>query len=102
MGERIRSSATTIARTETNGAVSGGALIAAEESGVVQGKTWVAALDERTRDTHIEAHDQTVPLDQDCVVGSGTGPSPGQINEAGESINCRCFMAFVLDTQEMP
>jgi hypothetical protein len=88
MGERIRSSATTIARTETNGATNGGAIVAAQESGVVQGKTWVAALDERTRDTHLEAHDQTVPLDQDFAVGAGVGPSPGQIGLAEEDINC--------------
>lgn len=102
MGERIRSSATTIARTETNGATNGGAIIAAQDSGVVQGKTWVAALDERTRDTHLEAHDQTVPLDGDFTVGGGVGPSPGQIGLAEEDINCRCFLNFVLDTQEMP
>lgn len=102
MGDRIRSSATTIARTETNGATNGGAIIAAQDSGVVQGKTWVAALDERTRDTHLEAHDQTVALDQDFTVGAGVGPSPGQIGIAEEDINCRCFLNFVLDTQEMP
>lgn len=102
MGDRIRSSGTVIARTETNGAVNGGAILAAEQSGVVQGKTWVAALDERTRDTHVEAHDQTVPLTSDFMVGSGMGPSPGQIGVAEEDINCRCFLNFVLDVQEMP
>lgn len=102
MGDRIRSSATTIARTETNGATNGGAIIAAQESGVVQGKTWVAALDERTRETHTTAHDQpAIPLDQDFIVGDGSGPSPGQIGLPEEDINCRCFLNFVLDTQEM-
>jgi len=33
-----------------------GALEAYKQSGVVQEKEWLAALDERTRDTHIEAN----------------------------------------------
>lgn len=103
MADRIRSSATVIARTEVNGAVNGGAILAAEQSGVVQGKTWVAALgDERTRETHIAAHDQTVKLDDDFQVGAGAGPSPGQIGISAEDINCRCFLNFVLDVQDMP
>lgn len=102
MGDRIRSSSTVIARTEVNGATNGGAIIAAEQSGVVQKKTWVAALDERTRETHVEAHDQTVPFEDDFQVGDGAGPSPGQIGLPEEDINCRCFINFVLDTQEMP
>ena len=89
MADRIRSSATVIARTEVNGATNAGAMLAAEQSGVVQGKTWVAALgDERTRETHIAAHDQTVKLAEDFQVGAGAGPSPGQIGIAAEDVNC--------------
>ncbi len=102
MADRIRSSSDVIARTEVNGAVNGGAILAAEQSGVVQGKTWIAALDERTRETHIAAHEQTVPLDRDFMVGAGMGPAPGQIGLASEDVNCRCFLNFVLDVQEMP
>ena len=49
------------------------------------------------RDTHVEAHGQEVKIDEDFSVGSGTGPAPGQIDEAGESINCRCTLLAVTD-----
>ncbi|MBU1067726.1 phage portal protein [Patescibacteria group bacterium] len=84
-----------IARTETISASNQGALESYRQSNINMGKGWLAAFDERTRDTHIQAsaiyNDQNpLPLDVDFIVGSGTGPAPGQINEAGESVNCRC------------
>lgn len=88
MAGRIRSSAETIARTEVIGASNGGALEAARQSGVVKRKVWLAALDERTRETHVAAHGQTVGLDEDFEVGGGRGPAPGQIGLPEEDINC--------------
>ena len=99
MGDRISSNAQTIARTETIGALNGGSQIAWEQSGVVAGKEWVAALDERTRDTHIAAHGQRVKLNDDFSVGGGSGPQPGQIGIAEEDINCRCSAVPILDTE---
>lgn len=96
MGERIQSSAETIARTEVIGASNGGALEAWKQSEVVEAKAWLAALDDRTRDTHREAHGQQVALDEDFVVGDARGPAPGQMGDAGEDINCRCTMTAVL------
>ena len=86
------SRAFTIARTEVLGASNGGALIAWEQSEVVESKTWVAALDQATRESHVVAHGQTVPLRADFVLDGGAGPAPGQIGNAGEDINCRCTM----------
>jgi HK97 family phage portal protein len=92
MGARIRSSGEVIARTEVIGASNGGTLEAWKQSEVVATKTWLAALDNRTRDSHIEAHGQTVALDENFEVGSGRGPAPGQIGLPEEDIQCRCAM----------
>jgi uncharacterized protein with gpF-like domain len=96
MGERIASTPETIARTEVIGAANGAVLEAWEQSGVVEGKSWLAALDDRTRESHIAAHGQTVPLDEDFQVGVGSGPAPGQIGEAEEDISCRCTITAVV------
>lgn len=85
-----------IARTEVIGASNGGALIAAKQSGVVEGKEWLSALDERTRETHMAAHGQRVAINDDFQVGAGRGPAPGQIGLAEEDINCRCTMTWVV------
>lgn len=88
MGDRIRSSKETIARTEAIRAQNAGTLEAWKQSGVVESKTWLAALDGRERDTHGAdgAHGQTVPLNADFIVGAGQGPAPGQIGIAEEDI----------------
>lgn len=92
MADRIKSTPETIARTEVIGAMNGGTLEAWRQSDVVRTKSWLAALDERTRETHVLAHGQTVALDEDFVVGTGRGPAPGQMGVAEEDINCRCSM----------
>ncbi len=97
MGDRIRSSATVIARTETIGAANGATLLAWQQSNVVKGKEWLAALDERTRETHIAAHGQRVGINELFTVGNGRGPSPGQIGLPEEDIQCRCTMLAVLE-----
>ena len=100
MADRIRSSAETIARTETMGALNGGALLAAQQSGVVDGKGWLASVDGRERATHAKAHKKyqaaAIPLSEDFKVGRGSGPAPGQIGLAEEDIACRCTMTFVI------
>jgi HK97 family phage portal protein len=100
MAGRIESSSETIARTEVIGANNGGTLLAWEQTEVVAGKTWLAALDERTRETHVEAHQRyqndPIGIDEDFEVGEGSGPAPGQIGLPGEDINCRCTMTAVL------
>jgi SPP1 gp7 family putative phage head morphogenesis protein len=85
-----------IARTETIGASNGGTLESWKQSDMVAEKTWIATFDDRVRDTHYDAHGQTVGLDDDFTVGNGSGPAPGQIGLPEEDIQCRCTMASVL------
>lgn len=99
MGDRIRSSGEVIARTEVTRATNFGTTEGWRQSGVVTGKQWLAALDDRTRTTHAEAHGQTVGLDDDFQVGACRGPAPGDIDCASETINCRCSLVAVLDVQ---
>jgi HK97 family phage portal protein len=95
MGDRIRSSAEVIARTETLGAYNGGGLQAAKQSGLSDGKRWHSAMDARTRPTHISAHGQTVRLDEDFEVGGASGPCPGSMGAAEEDCNCRCAVQYI-------
>ena len=100
MTDRIRSSKEAIARTEVTASSTIGTRESWRQSGVVKGKRWLAALDDRTRPTHVEAHGQTVGLDDDFTVGGATGPGPGMLNDAGEVVNCRCSMVPVLDVED--
>lgn len=92
-----RSASETIARTEVIGAFNGGTEIAFRQSGKVARKAWLAAIDERTRETHEAMHGQVVDLDEDFQSPDGaSGPAPGQLGEAAEDINCRCTLIAVL------
>ena len=87
--------AETAARTALHGTMQAVADEAARQSGVVTGKEWLTSLDERVRDTHKDAHGQTVGLDEDFEVGDGHGPSPGNIDADEENFNCRCGVRWV-------
>ncbi len=100
MGERIRSSGEVIARTEVVGASNGGTLEAWRQTELKGGKAWLSALlPDRTRETHIEAHNryqaEPIGIDEDFEVGGGSGPHPGAIGLAEEDINCLCTMVFI-------
>jgi HK97 family phage portal protein len=101
MGSRIRSSKTTIARTEVIGASNGAITEAWRQSEVVIGKSWLAALDDATRSDHEEAHieyqENPIPIDEDFVVGGASGPHPGGLGDPSQDINCRCTMTSVID-----
>jgi HK97 family phage portal protein len=97
MAERIRSSAEVIARTETIGALNGGTNEAWKQSEVVEGKEWIATLDDRVRDAHQEAHGQVVGLDESFDVGGEQLEFPGADGGSAENvINCRCTTAAVV------
>ncbi len=84
-----------IARTETIGASNAASLYAAESSGVVGKKTWLAASDPRTRPSHVSADGQTVAVDKPFFVGASKMQHPGDPNGgAHETVNCRCSMVF--------
>jgi F like protein len=98
-----------IARTEVHGArntVALGTMIGFEttygiESGVIN-KQWQAALDERTRPTHVVADNQVVAMSSPFVVGEAFLAFPGDPSgPAGEVINCRCATFAVFDPADL-
>lgn len=87
----------TIVRTEVIGASNAGTLSGYEQSGVVEGKEWLAAIDERTRELHVLADGQRVALDDSFVLGDGTeGECPGNMGSAEHDCNCRCTVLPVV------
>lgn len=95
MADKIRSTPELIARTEAIGAYTGGSLEAARQSDLTLEKAWMSALDgKRVRETHQEAHGQTVGIDEDFEVGDATGPGPGLMGDPNEDCNCRCALTY--------
>ena len=94
--ERWPNRATTIARTETIGALSAGRhdaflAFAAEDPDTEYEHLWLATEDGRTRPHHRDADGQRVPLDQPFIVGGFELRFPGDpLGPAQEVINCRC------------
>lgn len=89
-----------IARTETATARNTAAHQAALEladSGVPVAKRWVAARDERTRESHIAAHGQVVDIHDTFTVGDDRLDHPGdrEHGSAREVINCRCVCSYL-------
>jgi broad specificity phosphatase PhoE len=110
MGDRIRSSAETIARTETIGALTEGSLMGAKEAeatGLDVKKQWLASFDGRERETHAAAHRryqrEPIGLTESFTVGGVEFQSPGNPTggrgkaSATETINCRCAMTYVVE-----
>jgi len=88
--------ARTIARTETVGGFNATSRIAAQESGVVKGRTWLAANDDRVRDSHQAINGETV----NGMAGAYSNGllHPGDPNgPPRETVNCRCVETYVLE-----
>lgn len=80
-----------IARTTMIGSHNAASLQAYSQSGVVYGHEWLAALDERVRDTHAAAHGQFKPLGGRFEVGAALLLHPGDpAGPPAEVVNCRC------------
>lgn len=91
-----RARAAVIARTETHGAANYGSMQAASATGILMDKEWLAAADERTRETHVEADGQIVPMDGTFRIGDALMEYPGDpAGPAEEVINCRCTLAYI-------
>jgi HK97 family phage portal protein len=88
-----------IARTTMNNAANAGDIEAWRQSERVSGKTWIAALDDRTRDAHAQAHGDTVGINEMFNVGGEMIDRPGD-GSADNSINCRCDMVPVVMESE--
>lgn len=93
--------AAVIARTETHNAANFAHMETAKESGVVTRKEWLAARDDRTRDdefSHVDADGQIVGIDEPFTVSGEQLMYPGDQNgSAGNIINCRCAVTFLVE-----
>ncbi len=72
-----------IARTEATVANNEGFIDAYKQSDLVQGKEWVATMDDRTRDEHAELNGEIVELNQSFSNGE----------QYPQDFNCRCVIA---------
>ncbi|MCF8009634.1 MAG: phage head morphogenesis protein [Halanaerobiales bacterium] len=90
-----------IARTEVNGSANLGAYEGYRQTGVVERKTWLSALDERTRPAHRQAHNQTVDMDKNFTVKNESLEYPGDPSgSASNIINCRCTLLPVTEESD--
>lgn len=94
LGELSKVRAAAIARTETTAAFNSGHQAAYDglaADGLVTGKTWLAAPDKDTRETHAALDGVTVGPSEDFDVGGSPAPYPGHWSlPAEERVNCRC------------
>lgn len=98
--------ANVIARTETHGAANYGSQEAAKQTGLPMRKEWLAAADERTRETHVIAGKQPpVSMDGMFKVGDAELAFPGDPDGGAyypeEVINCRCTLGYIIDDEAL-
>jgi SPP1 gp7 family putative phage head morphogenesis protein len=63
----------------------------ASKSGINLKKTWIAMMDNRTRQAHKRLNGTTKPINSDFTsTAGGHGPAPGLMGNAADDINCRC------------
>jgi SPP1 gp7 family putative phage head morphogenesis protein len=90
---------TMIARTETTASANFGTLESYRQSGVVEGKEWLATMDMRVRDSHAEMDGEVVGIDD--VFSNGCSFPGDPAGGAEEAINCRCTMVpKIIEGQE--
>jgi HK97 family phage portal protein len=93
MGDYIKSSAQTIARTEAHGAANGGTYARWNDGGEIGTSTWSSVGDERTRESHLAADGQEVALGEEFDVGGESLKYPGDPSASpDETIGCRCIV----------
>lgn len=89
-----------IARTEVNRSANFGRWQGMAQSGLVTVRLWLATLDSRTRDTHLELNENTARIDQPfCTTGGACAMYPGDFGDPGEDANCRCTTIPVIDEE---
>ena len=98
-GVLARARARVIARTETHQASQAGNMAAAMATDIPIKKEWISANQPgRTRDDHLDASGQMVPINAPFVVGGESLMYPGDPSgSAGNVINCRCTVGYVVD-----
>lgn len=89
---------TRYARTAMTGAQNAGRLQAMRESkkkGIYCKKLWISALDDRTREAHIDLNGQTADVDKPFDSMLGPIMFPGDPNASDENVwNCRCALGY--------
>jgi len=91
--------ASTIARTETAGAMNFGSYATYKTEGVGK-KEWISTMDDRTRDDHLDADTQVVPIDDPFDVGGDQLMYPGDpAGDASQICNCRCTTSPVVEDE---
>lgn len=83
-----------LARTDLNSLANGASKDAATLTGM-NFKTWVATFDDKTRPEHVDAHGQTVSINDPFDVGGEDADYPGDpaLSDA-MAANCRCTLAY--------
>lgn len=98
-GAVAKSRSVVIARTETHMAAQAASVAAVDATGLDLQKVWIAAADERTRDSHLDAdsdsHTEPIAKDASFQVGLDSMQAPGLGSVAEENINCRCVVSWV-------
>lgn len=97
--------ADTVGRTETMAAYNAGDHAGARELGEFgpAEKFWMAALDARTRESHVEADGQTVGFDDPFIVGGEQMMYPlDAAASPAEVVNCRCVVGHLYPGDERP
>jgi len=88
-----------IARTETTTSSNFAAIKTAENSDLVLDKMWISVQDNRTRITpfdHLDMNNVKQELDKPFFVGGQNIDYPGDPKASpGNTINCRCTVAFI-------
>jgi uncharacterized protein with gpF-like domain len=85
-----------IARTEIIRASNIGSLQGARASNLNLSKEWIATRDGRTRTEHAVVDGTIIPTDKEFNIGGESARYPADYQlSAGQSINCRCTLAYV-------
>jgi SPP1 gp7 family putative phage head morphogenesis protein len=90
-----------IARTEVNSAMNNGAYQQMKALDVPTVKEWIAASDSRTRKSHADVDGEEIAGDAKFMVGGSPMDHPHDLNAPpGETINCRCTLAWEIADNE--
>ena len=91
----IRSARTIVTGAENKGRMD--SYQRAQDDGIILEKKWIAAIDSRTRDWHVELNGVTVPVDEPFHNDFGDIMFPGDPSADGANVyNCRCTMVSVV------
>ena len=97
-GVIAKNRAIVISRTETHMAANFGSQQAAVSTGIPMNRVWIAADDERTRETHSQtdsvSHEEPVGMHENFPVVHLLYPGDPS-GDPAETINCRCAVGYV-------